>query len=280
MTPCPDASSHVHCPQPHWVHFSPFPARTRPSQSRWHRQVDGLARRPDRPSRRVPARGHRDRRTRHRATSAHWRTATSTPPTSGPAMARSISEGPGTPAAGLKVDQRGRLFVSGGTSGTARVVDTDTGETLVTYSSGDRRDVHQRRRRHARRRVVHRQPAGGALQGAARPRRCPSGRRRLASSSRSRASGNRCRASTPTASRRPPTTRPCSSCSRRPGCSSGSTPTTGAATVVDLGGYLADERRRTPRRRPHALRRAEPAQPGGRDPPRCAGHERCARRRR
>ena len=44
-----------------------------------------------------------------------------------------ISEGPDTPAAGLKVDQRGRLFVSGGTSGTARVVDTDTGETLVTY---------------------------------------------------------------------------------------------------------------------------------------------------
>lgn len=44
-----------------------------------------------------------------------------------------VSEGPNTPAAGLKVDQRGRLFVSGGTSGTARVVDTDTGETLATY---------------------------------------------------------------------------------------------------------------------------------------------------
>jgi sugar lactone lactonase YvrE len=44
-----------------------------------------------------------------------------------------ISEGPGMPAAGLKVDQRGRLFVSGGPSGTARVVDTDTGETIVTY---------------------------------------------------------------------------------------------------------------------------------------------------
>ena len=44
-----------------------------------------------------------------------------------------VSEGPDTPAAGLKVDQRGRLFVSGGTSGTARVVDVETGETLATY---------------------------------------------------------------------------------------------------------------------------------------------------
>ena len=44
-----------------------------------------------------------------------------------------ISEGPGTPAVGLKVDQFGRLFIAGGPSGTARVVDTETGETLATY---------------------------------------------------------------------------------------------------------------------------------------------------
>jgi sugar lactone lactonase YvrE len=44
-----------------------------------------------------------------------------------------LSEGPGTPAVGLKVDQFGRLFVAGGPSGTARVVDTETGETLATY---------------------------------------------------------------------------------------------------------------------------------------------------
>lgn len=44
-----------------------------------------------------------------------------------------ISEGPGIPAAGLKVDQRGRLFISGGPSGIARVVDTATGEELARY---------------------------------------------------------------------------------------------------------------------------------------------------
>lgn len=43
-----------------------------------------------------------------------------------------ISEGPGTPSVGLKVDRRGRLFVSGGTGGDARVVDTRTGE-VTTY---------------------------------------------------------------------------------------------------------------------------------------------------
>lgn len=41
--------------------------------------------------------------------------------------------GPGNPAVGLKVDQRGRLFVSGGTAGDARVVDTRTGEVLARY---------------------------------------------------------------------------------------------------------------------------------------------------
>lgn len=44
-----------------------------------------------------------------------------------------ISEGPGTSAVGVKVDQRGRLFVAGGPSGTARVVETETGDTLATY---------------------------------------------------------------------------------------------------------------------------------------------------
>lgn len=44
-----------------------------------------------------------------------------------------ISEGPGSPSVGLKVDQRGRLFVSGGPSGTARVIDSATGDVLATY---------------------------------------------------------------------------------------------------------------------------------------------------
>lgn len=44
-----------------------------------------------------------------------------------------IVQGPGTPSVGLKVDQHGRLFIAGGPSGTARVVDPDTGETLADY---------------------------------------------------------------------------------------------------------------------------------------------------
>jgi sugar lactone lactonase YvrE len=42
-------------------------------------------------------------------------------------------EGPGTPSVGLKVDERGRLFISGGPTGQARVVDAATGEVLETY---------------------------------------------------------------------------------------------------------------------------------------------------
>lgn len=43
-----------------------------------------------------------------------------------------FSQGPGTPSTGLKYD-RGRLFVSGGTSGTARVVDARSGDVLASY---------------------------------------------------------------------------------------------------------------------------------------------------
>ena len=44
-----------------------------------------------------------------------------------------IAQGPGTPSVGLKVDHRGRLFVAGGPSGSARVIDTETGELLASY---------------------------------------------------------------------------------------------------------------------------------------------------
>ena len=44
-----------------------------------------------------------------------------------------IIQGPGTPSVGLKVDQRGRLFIAGGPTGTARVVDVETGELLADY---------------------------------------------------------------------------------------------------------------------------------------------------
>ncbi|TDN91834.1 superoxide dismutase [Microbacterium sp. BK668] len=46
---------------------------------------------------------------------------------------RIISEGPGIPAAGLKVDRQGRLFISGGPTGIARVVDSATGDELASY---------------------------------------------------------------------------------------------------------------------------------------------------
>jgi sugar lactone lactonase YvrE len=38
-----------------------------------------------------------------------------------------ISQGPGTPSVGLKVDHRGRLFIAGGPSGTGRVLNLRTG---------------------------------------------------------------------------------------------------------------------------------------------------------
>jgi sugar lactone lactonase YvrE len=44
-----------------------------------------------------------------------------------------ISQGPGTPSVGLKIDGRGRLFVAGGTGGDARVVSAFTGEVLASY---------------------------------------------------------------------------------------------------------------------------------------------------
>ena len=59
-----------------------------------------------------------------------------------------IIQGPGTPSVGLKVDQRGRLFIAGGPTGTARVVDIDTGELLADYQLTDEPVVRERRRPH------------------------------------------------------------------------------------------------------------------------------------
>lgn len=47
---------------------------------------------------------------------------------------RVISEGPGTPSVGLKIDRRGRLFVAGGPAGDGRVVSAATGEVLASYT--------------------------------------------------------------------------------------------------------------------------------------------------
>ena len=52
---------------------------------------------------------------------------------------RVISQGPGTPSVGLKLDRRGHLYVAGGPSGTARIVNLKTGRvssfTLTTNPS-------------------------------------------------------------------------------------------------------------------------------------------------
>ena len=44
-----------------------------------------------------------------------------------------ISKGPGSPSVGLKIDNRGHLFVAGGPSGTGRVIDVRTGNIIQTY---------------------------------------------------------------------------------------------------------------------------------------------------
>jgi sugar lactone lactonase YvrE len=47
---------------------------------------------------------------------------------------RVISQGPGTMSVGLKIDRHGRLFVSGGGAGDARVVDSRSGAVLAGYT--------------------------------------------------------------------------------------------------------------------------------------------------
>jgi sugar lactone lactonase YvrE len=45
-----------------------------------------------------------------------------------------ITQGPGTASLGMKVDQRGRLFVAGGGGGDGRVIDTRSGKVLASYT--------------------------------------------------------------------------------------------------------------------------------------------------
>jgi sugar lactone lactonase YvrE len=45
-----------------------------------------------------------------------------------------VSEGPGSPSVGLKIDNQGRLFVAGGPSGTGRVIDVETGDLIQEYT--------------------------------------------------------------------------------------------------------------------------------------------------
>jgi sugar lactone lactonase YvrE len=45
-----------------------------------------------------------------------------------------VSQGPGTPSLGMKIDDHGRLFVAGGSGGDARVIDTRSGKVLRSYT--------------------------------------------------------------------------------------------------------------------------------------------------
>jgi sugar lactone lactonase YvrE len=45
-----------------------------------------------------------------------------------------VSDGPGSPSAGLKIDNQGRLFVAGGPIGTGRVIDVETGDIIQEYT--------------------------------------------------------------------------------------------------------------------------------------------------
>ncbi|WP_328334112.1 superoxide dismutase [Kribbella sp. NBC_00382] len=45
-----------------------------------------------------------------------------------------VSQGPGTPSLGMKLDERDRLFVAGGLGGDGRVIDTHSGEVLASYT--------------------------------------------------------------------------------------------------------------------------------------------------
>ncbi|TQS45826.1 SMP-30/gluconolactonase/LRE family protein [Cryptosporangium phraense] len=45
-----------------------------------------------------------------------------------------VAQGPGTPSVGLKLDDRGRLFVAGGAAGNGRIVDVHSGKTLAAFT--------------------------------------------------------------------------------------------------------------------------------------------------
>ncbi len=58
---------------------------------------------------------------------------------------RVISQGPGTPSVGLKLDRRGLLYVAGGPSGTAASSTPKTGARVQLHPH-HRPELHQRRR--------------------------------------------------------------------------------------------------------------------------------------
>jgi sugar lactone lactonase YvrE len=97
---------------------------------------------------------------------------------------RVISQGPGTPSLGMKVDRRGRLFVAGGSGGDGRVVNTRTGAVLARWTFTKQtstfvNDVVLTRRAayftDSSRAVLYRVPLGRRLAAQADVRRIPIG---------------------------------------------------------------------------------------------------------
>ena len=139
-----------------------------------------------------------------------------------------IHQGDGTPSVGLKLDGRGRLWVAGGADGDAKVVNVRTGNTVATYdfTSGASfvNDVVLRGNAawftDSQRAVLY-EVALGARPG--RRRTCPHG------AAQGRLAPGAPASSTPTGSAPPPAVGRCSSCSRSPASSSGSTRATGLA---------------------------------------------------
>ena len=172
-------------------------------------------------------------------------------------------EGPGTPAVGLKRGPRGRLYVAGGSSGTARVLDTSTG---VDTSYAPRRGVRQRCRADPR------APPGSPTRAfpvstgstAARVALLPPPR----PSCRSPGSGQQGAGFGANGITTAPGGKALLVVNSGHGPALPGGPATGAATEVDLGGRLPRKRRRHAAARTAALRRPQPRQRGRRDPPR------------
>ncbi len=89
-----------------------------------------------------------------------------------------ISQGPGTPSVGLKIDHRDRLFVAGGTAGNARVVDVRTGAILKSYQFATGASFVNDVALAAQDGLVHRLVQPGAVRPAARQARLTAGRLR------------------------------------------------------------------------------------------------------
>ena len=237
------------------------PAAARPVATVGTATTAALATHRVRAAERLPARGHRDRLAAVRV----LRLPRQRGPVPGQPDHRQgqiFSPGPGTPSLGMKVDLRGRLFVAGGSGGNARVVNAFTGEVLASYAFATGGDLRQRRDPHPAGRLVHRLAAAGALQGALRPHgRLPDAAR----SGRPADAGTSPRTRLQRQRHLPhPDGRGLIIVQSAPACSSGSTRPPAWRPRWTSDRHAGAQRRRPAAPGPHAVRGAEPAQPGGR----------------